>query len=114
MSNLNSVLIEGVLVRNPELSYTPKGLATCKFQLSSRRSFKKDDKVEEEVSCFDVSCWGRLAEVCGDYLKRGHGVRVVGRLAQDESKQVYVLAEHIEFKPILKKAKAVSTEEVEA
>jgi single-strand DNA-binding protein len=111
MNNLNSVLIEGNLVRDPELSYTPKGTAVCKFSVGCHRQWKQDDEVQKEVSFFDVSTWTRLAEVCGEYLKKGRGVRVVGRLKQDrwtdpEGKphsRILVIAEHVEFKPQLRK-----------
>jgi single-strand DNA-binding protein len=107
MNNLNSVLIEGNLVRDPELSYTPKGTAVCKFSVACNRAWKQDDELQKEVSYFDVSTWTRLAEVCGEYLKKGRGVRVVGRLRQDrwtdpEGKahsRVEIVAEHVEFKP---------------
>jgi single-strand DNA-binding protein len=107
MNNLNSILIEGNLVKDPELSYTPKGTAVCKFSVACNRQWKQDDEVQKEVSFFDVSTWTRLAEVCGEYLKKGRGVRVVGRLKQDrwtdpEGKahsRVEIVAEHVEFKP---------------
>ena len=107
MNNLNSILIEGNLVRDPELSYTTKGTAVCKFSVACNRQWKQDDQVQKEVSYFDVSAWTRLAEVCGEYLKKGRGVRVVGRLKQDrwtdpEGKahsRVEIVAEHVEFKP---------------
>ncbi len=111
MNNLNSILIEGNLVRDPELSYTPKGTAVCKFSVACNRAFKQDDELQKEVSYFDVSTWTRLAEVCGEYLKKGRGVRVVGRLKQDRwadadgkpHSRVLIVAEHVEFKPQLKK-----------
>ena len=111
MNNLNSVLIEGNLVRDPELSYTPKGTAVCKFTVGCNRAFKQDDQLQKEVSFFDVTTWTRLAEVCAEYLKKGRGVRVVGRLKQDRwadpdgnpHSRVLVIAEHVEFKPQIKK-----------
>ncbi|HVO38186.1 MAG TPA: single-stranded DNA-binding protein [Spirochaetia bacterium] len=111
MNNLNSILIEGNLVRDPELSYTPKGTAVCKFSVACNRYYKQDQETQKEVSYFDVSTWTRLAEVCGEYLKKGRGVRVVGRLKQDrwsdaEGKahsRVEIVAEHVEFKPQLRK-----------
>ena len=111
MNNLNSILIEGNLVRDPELSYTPKGTAVCKFSVGCNRQWKQDDEVQKEVSFFDVSTWTRLAEVCGEYLKKGRGVRVVGRLKQSRwtdpdgkpHSRVEIIAEHVEFKPQLKK-----------
>lgn len=110
MNNLNSLLIEGNLVRDPELSYTPKGTAVCNFAVASNRFFKQDQEMQKEVSFFDVTTWARLAEVCGEYLKKGRGVRVVGRLKQDRwtdpdgktHSRVFVIAEHVEFKPQLK------------
>lgn len=107
MNNLNSILIEGNLTRDPELSYTPKGTAVCKFAVACNRQWKQDDEVQKEVSFFDVSAWTRLAEVCGEYLKKGRGVRVVGRLKQDRwtdpdgkpHSRVEIVAEHVEFKP---------------
>jgi single-strand DNA-binding protein len=111
MNNLNSILIEGNLVKDPELSYTPKGTAVCKFTVACNRAFKQDDQLQKEVSFFDVSTWTRLAEVCSEYLKKGRGVRVVGRLKQDKwtdadgkpHSRVHIVAEHVEFKPQLKK-----------
>jgi single-strand DNA-binding protein len=111
MNNLNSILVEGNLVRDPELSYTPKGTAVCKFSVACNRSFKQGEETQKEVSYFDVSCWTRLAEVCAEYLKKGRGVRVVGRLKQDRwtdgdgkgRSKIFIVAEHVEFKPQMKK-----------
>ena len=122
MNNLNSILIEGNLVRDPELSYTPKGTAVCKFSVACNRSWKQDDQFQKEVSFFDVSTWTRLAEVCGEYLKKGRGVRVVGRLKQDRwtdpdgkpHSRVEIIAEHVEFKPQLKKPDGEPAAEGEA
>ncbi|MCD6120520.1 MAG: single-stranded DNA-binding protein [Spirochaetales bacterium] len=112
MNNLNSVLIEGNLVRDPELTYTPKGTPVCKFSVATNRFFKQDDEYQKEVSYFDVTTWSRLAEVCGEYLTKGRGVRVVGRLKQDRWEdpegntrtKVQIVAEHVEFKPQVKTA----------
>lgn len=111
MNNLNSVLVEGNLVRDPELSYTPNGTAVCKFSVASNRSFKQGEGYVKEVSFFDVTTWTRLAEVCGEYLKKGRGVRIVGRLKQERwtdsegksHQRVLIVAEHVEFKPQMKK-----------
>lgn len=113
MNNLNSILIEGNLVKDPDLSYTSKGTAVCKFAVACNRSWKQDDQTQKEVSFFDVSAWARQAEVCGEYLKKGRGVRVVGRLKQDrwtdpEGKmhsRIIIVAEHVEFKPQFNKDK---------
>ena len=97
MNSLNSVLLEGVLVSDPELAYTENGPAVCRFKLESHRSYKAEDDLVEEVSYFDIVALVRLAEVCAEYLKKGRGVRVVGRLKQDGEK-IVIEAEHVEFK----------------
>lgn len=107
MNNLNSVLLEGNLTRDPELRYTAKGTAVCRFSIACNRSYKQDDQRQEEVSYFDVTTWSRLAEICAEYLVKGRGVRVVGRLKQDRWEddsgnrryRIDVIAEHVEFKP---------------
>ena len=79
--------------------------------LASNRYFKQDEETQKEVSFFEVTTWSRLAEVCGEYLKKGRGVRVVGRLKQDRwtspegqgRSKISIVAEHVEFKPQLKK-----------
>ena len=119
MNNLNSILVEGNLVRDPELSYTTKGTAVCKFSVACNRFFKQEEEMQKEVSYFDVSTWARLAEVCGEYLKKGRGVRVVGRLRQDRwtdqegtlHSRVSIVAEHVEFKPQFKKQDGDGKEE---
>lgn len=110
MNNLNSILLEGNLVRDPELKATPSGTPVCTFSVASNRWYKQNDQLEKEVSFFDVEAWSKLAQTCGDTLKKGRGVRVVGRLKQDrwndgEGKahnKVKIVAEHVEFKPQMK------------
>ena len=110
MNNLNSILLEGNLVADPELRYTPKGAAVCSFRVASNRFYKQEEELQKEVSYFNVTTWNRQAEVCNEYLSKGRGVRVVGRLKQDrwedvEGKtrsKVHIVAEHVEFKPKFK------------
>ena len=83
MNNLNSVLLEGNLCRDPELRYTPKGTAVCTLVVASNRSYKVDSERHEEVSFVEATTWGKLATVCAEHLAKGRGVRVVGRLKQE-------------------------------
>ncbi len=107
MNSLNSILVEGNLVRDPVLSQTPKGTPVCSFSVASNRFFRAENETQKEVSFFDVEVWSKLAENCADTLKKGRGVRVVGRLKQDrwtdgEGKnhsRVKIIGEHVEFKP---------------
>ena len=111
MNNLNSILIEGNLVRDPLLRSTPKGIPVCTFTLASHRFLKQDSGFEEEVSFFDVETWAKLAESCSNRGRKGRGVRVVGRLKQDRwngsdgktHTRVAIVAEHVEFRPDFKK-----------
>ena len=112
MNNLNSVLVEGNLVRDPQLKATPKGTAVCSFSIAVNRFFKSETGMEKEVSYFDVQAWGKLAENVGK-IQKGRGVRVVGRLKQERWQQdgktrsrVVIVAETVEFKPEPKKADA--------
>lgn len=108
MNSLNSILIEGNLTRDPELNHTPKGTPVCGFSIASNRFYKQDEEYQQEVSFFDVEIWARLAETCAEYLEKGRGVRVVGRLKQDRwqdqegnpRSKVKIVAEHVELKPV--------------
>ena len=112
MNNLNSILIEGNLVRDPLFRTTPKGTPLCTFTLASNRFFKQDSGLEKEVSFFDVESWAKLAENCYSLGHKGRGVRVVGRLKQERwngsdgkaHSKVAIVAEHVEFKPDFKKS----------
>ena len=107
MNNLNSVLLEGNLCRDPDLRFTPKGTPVCTLVVASNRSYKVEEERQEEVSFIETTAWGKLATVCSDYLKKGRGVRVVGRLKQDRwqdgdgnaRSKVMIVAEHVEFQP---------------
>jgi single-strand DNA-binding protein len=111
MNNLNSILIEGNLVKDPMLRSTPKGTQVCTMSLASNRYYKVDSGFEKEVSFFDVETWARLAEACYDKGRKGRGIRVVGRLRQDRwtdtdgnpHSKIRIVAEHVEFRPEFKK-----------
>jgi len=112
MNNLNSILIEGNMVRDPLFRSTPKGTPVCTFSLASNRFFKQDTGLEKEVSFFEIETWAKLAEACSSLGKKGRGVRVVGRLKQDRwtgtdgkpRSKISIIAEHVEFRPELKKS----------
>ena len=113
MNNLNSILIEGNLVRDPEPKTTTKGATLCNMTIATNRFLKQEADFEKEVSYFNVETWSKLAENCLNLGRKGRGVRVVGRLKQErwndsEGKsrsRVVIVAEHIEFRPAYKKNK---------
>ena len=122
MNNLNSILIEGNLTKDPLLRTTPKGTAVCTLSLASNRFYKQDTGFEKEVSFFDVETWAKLAESCYSKGKKGRGIRVVGRLKQDRwngsdgkpHSRVTIVAEHVEFRPEFKKEEEAKTSMAEA
>jgi len=116
MNNLNSILIEGNLVRDPTLKSTPKGHQICSMKLASNRFYKMDShspSYEKETSYIDVDAWGKLAENCYAKGKKGRGVRVVGRIKQSRwndsegkpQSRITIVADHVEFKSEFRKDK---------
>jgi single-strand DNA-binding protein len=114
MNNLNSILIEGNLVKDPLLRSTTKGTQICSMRIASNRYYKQDNQTpgfEKEVSFFDVESWAKLAEACYSKGHKGRGVRVVGRLKEDRwnsvdgkpQSRITIVAEHVEFRPEFKK-----------
>lgn len=120
MNNINSIMLEGNLVRDPEHNETQMGSSVCNFSLAVNRTYKdsKGEKVDE-VSFFDIETWGDLAEkLKKENVKKGRGIRVVGRLKQGRWKdaegkshsKIFVVAEHIELKQQIRKAPAKDTD----
>lgn len=106
MNQLNSIILEGNVVKKAELSEPTSGFIVCKFPLAVNRKTKTPaGEVKEDVSYFDVETYGQMAEKCSKYCDKGKGVRVVGRLKQSrweennvKHSRVYVIAEHVEYK----------------
>ena len=118
MNNLNSILIEGNMVRDPLFRSTAKGSTVCNFTIASNRFYRLDSNLEKEVGFFDVEAWGKLGEACNSHGKKGRGVRVVGRLKQDRwtgtdgknHTKVAIVAEHVEYRPDFKKGNTIEAE----
>jgi len=83
MTNLNNVVLEGNLVKDPELKYLSNGTPLCTFTVGVNRSWKQGDEWKEEASFFDIQCWGKMAEGVANGLFKGKGVVVNGRLKQE-------------------------------
>ncbi|WP_447970486.1 single-stranded DNA-binding protein [Nitrospira sp. M1] len=82
MTGFNKVILIGNLTRNPELRYTPSGTPVVNFPLAVNRRYKQADEPKEEVCYVDIVVFGRQAEHCGQYLSKGDGAIVDGRLQQ--------------------------------
>lgn len=113
MNQLNSIILEGNVVKENEVLEPTPGFKVYQFPLAVNRYYKNaNGQPTEEVSYFDVSTYGALADVCKNECKKGRGMRVVGRIKQDrwekdgkKESRIYVVAEHVEFKamPTFKK-----------
>ncbi len=79
--DLNCFVGIGRLTRDPELRYTPSGRAVCKFGLAVNRSYKNQEGNNVEDTLFiNISAWGRQAEHCSQFLKKGRRVAINGEL----------------------------------
>jgi single-strand DNA-binding protein len=111
MDDLNSILVEGNVVNEPEARYDEDGKLICRMTIANKRYLKDEDgDLKEEVSYLVIEAKGHLAEVCATYLRgedEHRGIRVVGRLKQERwqdnkmksQSKIIILAEYVEFKP---------------
>lgn len=76
---LNRVILIGRLTRNPELRFTPNGKAVCQFALAVDRQYA-DQNGERQADFINIVVWGKLAELCEQYLAKGKLAAVDGRL----------------------------------
>ncbi len=80
--DLNKAMIIGNLTRDPELRYTPNGQAVVSFGVATNRRWNDSatGELKEEVEFHNIVAWGKLAEICNQFLKKGKKVYVEGRL----------------------------------
>jgi single-strand DNA-binding protein len=84
MANLNKVMLIGNLTRDPELRYTPSGKAVADISIAINRVWVNDAGQKQEDTTFvDVTLWGRQAELAQQYLTKGRGAYIEGRLQMD-------------------------------
>ena len=87
MASYNRVVLMGNLTRDVELRYTPSGTAVTDISLAVNERVKRNDQWSDEVHFFDVTLWGRTAEIAKDYLSKGSPVLIEGRLKHDRWEQ---------------------------
>ena len=106
MASLNRVLLIGNLTRDPELRYTPSGMAVCNLGLAVSRIYNDKQGQKQKETCFlRVTVWGKTGENCASYLKKGRPVFVEGRLqsrsweSEDGRKNtaIDVVADRVQF-----------------
>ena len=77
---MNKIILIGNLGRDPEMRYTPSGQSVTSFSIATSRRFTVDGEQREETDWFRVNAWGRLSELCNQYLTKGQQVYIEGRL----------------------------------
>lgn len=109
MNQLNSIILEGNIVADVRVFEPAAGFKKAVFSIGVGRYYKnRNGEDVNEASFFDVEAYGVMTDYLEEKGKKGRGVRVVGRLKQDTWKnaegksasRVYVVAEHIEYKPV--------------
>lgn len=101
---LNRVILIGRLTRDPELRYTPSGVAVTQFTLAVDRQFA-NQQGEREADFINIVTWRKLAETCANYLSKGRLTAVEGRIQtrnydNNEGRRVYVtevVADNVRF-----------------
>lgn len=109
MANLNKVMLIGNLTRDPELRFTPKGTAVADVAIAINRIWNNDaGQRQEETTFVDITLWGRQAELAQQYLTKGRGIYVEGRLQMDtwddkttgqKRSKLKVIGESLQFLP---------------
>jgi single-strand DNA-binding protein len=107
MNSINLVVIEGSLVKEPDLRETGRGRPVCSFSVAVDRFHRSGGELKKETDFFEVSAWDDLAEICARIGHKGRGCRVTGRLRQEKwnapdgslRNKVIIIAEKVEFRP---------------
>jgi single-strand DNA-binding protein len=85
MTGFNRVVLMGNLTRDPKVRQIPSGASVADLGLAASETYKSKNGETVETTCFvDIVTWGRQAETCGEYLKKGSPVLVEGRLQLDQ------------------------------
>ena len=106
MASLNKVFLLGNLTRDPERSYTPKGMALTKFGMAVNHVYTTEGgERREEANFFDIVVWGKQAEAAAQYLSKGRPVLIEGRLRYEswqndkgeKRSKISIVAERVQF-----------------
>jgi len=81
MGSVNKVILLGNLGKDPELKYTPSGSAVANFTIATNETWKdKEGQKQEHTEWHRIVVWGKLAEICGEYLHKGRQVYIEGSI----------------------------------
>ncbi len=79
--SLNKVMLIGNLGKDPELRYTASGVAVATFTIATNESWKdQDGNLQERTEWHNIVAWRKLAEICGEWLKKGKKIYIEGRI----------------------------------
>ncbi len=78
--NLNKAILIGRLTKDPEVRTIPSGQSVAKFGLATNRIWSKDGQKQEATEFHNIVAWGRLAEIAGQYMKKGMLAMIEGRI----------------------------------
>ena len=103
---INTVLLGGHLTRDPQVRFLANEQAVANFALAINRRFKgSDGQMKDEVTFVDIECWGRTADLVGQYLTKGRACFIQGRLKLDQwqdkegkaRQRLKVIADSVQF-----------------
>src|SRR5512139_629183 len=81
-----TIIVVGNLGRDPEMRYTPTGQPVTSFSIATNRQYTNNNgETVKETTWFRISVWGKMAETCNQYLRKGSKVLVEGRLTADQA-----------------------------
>ena len=80
MASVNKVLLLGNLGKNPEVRFTPSGRACCRFPLATSEVWTTEGEKHERTEWHQIVVWGKSAEHCGQYLRKGRQVFIEGAI----------------------------------
>jgi single-strand DNA-binding protein len=107
MNGFATVMVAGNLVRDVEMKYGPTGIPFCEFGIAVNERWGQGEDRKERVSYFDVTCFGKTAEVAAQYLQKGKPVAIEGKLQQDrweteggqKRSKIQIIGNRIHFLP---------------
>jgi len=87
MSGVNKVILLGFAGKDPELRYLPNGTAVCNFSLATSETWKDSNgEKKDRTEWHSIVAFGKLGEICGEYLSKGKQIFVIGKLQTDSWK----------------------------
>lgn len=84
MASLNKIMVIGNVGKEPEMRFTPSGNPVTNFSVATSNRYQRDGEWQEETQWFTVVSWGKLAEICNQFITKGQQIFVEGRLRMRE------------------------------